>query len=255
MNSTSYRWAAAIAATAAFVLAAAAPPARAADIDEFEAGAAVVPLKDARLKIEFNATDRDIGVQLFVDAEPWKTMNVFDPEGRLIFRSTTRGSMTRQGTTELFLESGEPSLDEVALEVFLRRFPAGDYRIVGKGIKGEKLVGVARFSHNIPAGPVLVSPVEGAVVDPGQHLVVRWQPVAPPNGSPIVGYQVLVVKPTSGLAGLPKIVLDVTMPPSATAMLVPPGFLLPGSAYDWEILAIEAGGNQTLSVGHFRTSK
>lgn len=254
MHSNSYRWAAAIAATAAFVLAAAAPSARAADLDDFEIGAPVIPLKDARLKIEFNATDRDIGVQLFVDAEPWKSMNVFDPEGRLIFRSTTRGSMTRQGTTELFLESGEPSLDVVALEVFLRRFPAGDYRIVGKGIKGEKLVGVAKFSHDIPAGPVLVSPVEGAVVDPGQ-LVVSWQPVAPPNGSPIVGYQVLVVKPNSGLAGLPKIVLDVTMPPSATAMPVPAGFLLPDSAYDWEILAIEAGGNQTLSVGHFRTSK
>ena len=252
MHSTSYRWAAAIAATAAFVLTAAAPPAGAADLDQFEIGAPVIPLKDARLKIEFNATDRDIGVQLFVDAEPWKTMNVFDPEGRLIFSSNTRGSMTRQGTTELFLESGEPSLDEVALEVFLKRFPAGDYRIVGKGIKGEKLVGTARFSHNIPDGPVLVSPAEGAMVDSG-HLVIRWQPVAPPNGSPIVGYQVLVVKPNSGLAGLPKIVLDVTMPPSATAMLVPPGFLLPGSAYDWEILAIEAGGNQTLSVRHFQT--
>ncbi len=154
----------------------------------------------------------------------------------------------------MFLESGEPSLDDVPLAVFLARFPTGDYRIVGKGITGEKLVGVAKFTHDIPAGPVLVSPVEDAVVDPN-NLVVTWQSVGPANGSPIVGYQVLVVKPNTGLRALPKIILDVTMPPSATSMAVPPGFLLPDSAYEWEILAIESGGNQTLSVGHFRTPK
>lgn len=83
--------------------------------------------------------------------------------------------------------------------------------------------------------------------------VVQWEPVAAPNGSPIVGYQVLVVKPNTGIPALPKIILDVMMPPTATSMAVPPGFLLPDSTYEWEVLAIEAGGNQTLSVGAFRT--
>ena len=160
--------------------------------------------------------------------------------------------MGRQGATELFMESGEPSLDVVPLDVFLGRFPAGDYGILGRGVKGEKFVGVARFTHNIPAGPVLVSPVENATVD-STRLVVSWQPVGPANGSPIVGYQVLIVKSATGLPGLPKITLDVTMPPGATSLDVPPGFLLPGSSYTWEILAIESGGNQTLSVGHFQT--
>ena len=248
------RWAAVSAMVAAFLLAAAAPPARAQDADDEDRGAPVVPLKDARLKIEFNSTDRDVGVQLFIDADPWKSMDVFDPQGRLVFRATARGSVAKQGGTELFLESGEPSLDDVSLDVFLARFPAGDYRIVGKGIKGERLVGVAKFTHNIPRGPVLVSPMEGAVVD-RHNLVVAWQPVGPANGSPIIGYQVLVVRPDTGLRALPKIILDVMMPPSATSMAVPPGFLLPDSAYEWEILAIESGGNQTLSVGHFRTPK
>lgn len=253
MHSHAYRWAAVFAVVAAFVLAAS-TPALATDFDHGDRGAPVVPLKDARLKIEFNSTDRDAGVQLFVDADPWKFMDVFDPHGRMIFRATARGTMARQGGTELFLESGEPSLDDVPLDVFLRRFPAGDYRIVGKGIKGEKLVGVAKFTHNIPAGPVLVSPQEGAVVDP-HNLIVAWQRVGPANGSPIIGYQVLVVKPDTGLRALPKVILDVMMPPGATSMAVPPGFLLPDSAYEWEVLAIESGGNQTLSVGHFRTRK
>ena len=73
------------------------------------------------------------------------------------------------------------------------------------------------------------------------------------NGSPIVGYQVLIVKPNTGIPALPKIILDVMMPPTATSMAVPPGFLLPDSTYEWEVLAIEKGGNQTLSVGAFKT--
>ena len=254
MHVSTYRWAAVTAVVAALVLAVAAPAARATDVDDHGSGRPVVALKDARLKIEFNSTDRDVGVQLFIDADPWKSMEVFDPQGRLVFKSTARGSIAKQGGTELFMESGEPSLNDVPLDVFLARFPGGDYRIVGEGIKGEKLVGVAKFTHNIPAGPVLVSPAENAVVD-RNNLVVMWHPVGSANGSPIIGYQVLVVKPNTGLRGLPKIILDVMMPPDATSMAVPPGFLLPDSAYDWEILAIESGGNQTLTVGHFKTPK
>ena len=253
MNSHPYRWATLAAMVAASFLAATALPAWSTDF-EHEKNTPVVPLKDARLKIELNSTDRDAGVQLFIDADQWKSMDVYDPQGRLIFRATARGVMARQGGTELFIESGEPSLDDVPLEQFLKRFPAGDYRIVGKGINGEKLVGVAKFTHNIPAGPVLVSPAEDAVVDTN-NLVVRWQGVGPANGSPIIGYQVLVVRPDTGIRALPKIILDVMMPAGATSMAVPPGFLQRDSAYEWEVLAIESGGNQTLSVGHFRTLK
>ncbi len=212
----------------------------------------IVPLKDARLKIELNSTDEDVGVQVFIDADPWKSMDIFDPGGKLIFRATNQGKLAKQGGTELFLESGEPNFSEVPLAEFLRRFPQGDYRIVGRGLEGEIFIGTAKFTHNMPAGPVLTYPTEDSAVDP-HNTVVMWQQVSAANGSPIVGYQVLVVKPNTGLPGLPKIILDVMMPPTATSMAVPPGFLLPGSSYVWEVLAIERGGNQTLSVGHFRT--
>jgi hypothetical protein len=223
-------------------------------MEDEQRGRPVIPIKDARLKIELNSTDQDAGVQVFIDADPWKTMNIFDPYGRLIFKSIARGRFAKQGGTELFLESGEPNFSEVPLEEFLKRFPEGNYRMVGKGLEGEKFVGTAKFTHNIPDGPVLVSPVEDAVVDPN-NTVVEWQLVAAPNGSPIIGYQVLVVKPDTGIPALPKIILDVMMPPTATSMAVPPGFLLPDSEYEWEILAIETSGNQTLSVGHFKTSQ
>ena len=35
---------------------------------------------------------------------------------------------------------------------------------------------------------------------------------------------------------------------------MPAGFLRPGTEYEWEVLAIESGGSQTLSVGHFETA-
>ena len=38
-----------------------------------------------------------------------------------------------------------------------------------------------------------------------------------------------------------------------TSIAVPDGFLEPGTAYKWEVLAIERSGNQTLSSGSFRT--
>jgi hypothetical protein len=93
----------------------------------------------------------------------------------------------------------------------------------------------------------------GDLVDP-DDAVVEWEPVDPPNGSPIIAYQVLVVLPGTGLPALPKIALDVMMPPTATSLAVPPGFLLRDTLYEWEVLAIEEGGNQTLSSSFFQTA-
>lgn len=217
------------------------------------ATAAVIPIKDARLKIELNATDGDAGVQLFIDADPWKFMDVFDPLGNRVFTASASGRVGLQGGTELFLESAEPNFTQLSLAAFLQRFPVGDYRIQGEAITGDTLLGSARFSHNIPDAPLLLTPGEDAEVDPN-HTVVTWGAVPAVNGSPIVGYQVLVVKPNSGFAAIPKLILDITMPATATSLAIPAGFLLYGAEYEWEVLAIESGGNQTLSVGHFMTA-
>ncbi len=142
----------------------------------------IVPLKDARLKIELNSTDQDVGVQVFIDADPWKTMEIFDPRGKLVFRANNEGRLAKQGGTELFLESGEPNFSDVPLAEFLRRFPQGDYRIIGRGLEGEKFIGTAKFTHNMPAGPVLTYPTEDSVVDP-HNTVVMWQQVPAANGN------------------------------------------------------------------------
>lgn len=217
------------------------------------AAAKVVAIKDARIKFEINATDRDGGVQVFLDADQWRRMSILDPGGTEVLRATTSGRLGRQGGTELFMESAEPSFAELPLPALLRRFPEGRYRFRGVGLEGERLVGSARVTHDLPDGPRLVSPLSGDGPQPVDDTTVAWQPVAAPAGSSIIGYQVLVVQPDTGLRALPKVTLDVMMPPTATSMRVPAGFLQPGTAYEWEVLAIEAGGNQTLSSDTFTT--
>lgn len=215
----------------------------------------VVRIPDARLKFEINATDHDGGVQVFLDADQWKRMSIFDPDGRRIFTTLTDGVMAEQGGTELFLESAEPTFEDLPLRQLLARWPAGRYEFRGVGLDGESLKGSAILTHDLPDGPVLVSPIAGdGRQDPG-HTVLRWRRVPPPNGSPIIGYQVIVVEPDTGIRSLPNVTLDVMMPPTARRLRVPAGFLKPGTDYEWEVLAIERGGNQTLSSSTFVTSR
>ncbi len=214
----------------------------------------VVPLKDARLKFEVNATDSDAGVQLFVDAESWREISLFDPSGRRILTTTTEGAIAKQGGTELFLESAEPTFAQLSRARLFKRFPAGKYRIRGIGLRGERYVGSAILTHDIPAGPQLIAPLRTQPAPKPDDTTVSWKPVPAANGSPIIGYQVLVVQPASGIRALPKITLDVTMPATATSLKVPPGFLRPATKYEWEVVAIERGGNQTLSSDTFTTA-
>ena len=214
----------------------------------------VVEIDDARLKFEINATDGDGGVQVFLDAEQWKRMSIYDRKGRKILTAVTKGIMAKQGGTELFLESAEPTFDELPLKKLLERWPAGTYDFRGRGLGGEIYVGSAQLTHDLPAGPRLVSPIEGAGPQDPACTVLRWRRVPPPNGSPIIGYQVLVVEPDTGMTALPNVTLDIMLPPTARRLEVPPGFLQPDTEYEWEVLAIEEGGNQTLSSSTFTTS-
>jgi hypothetical protein len=122
-------------------------------------------IDDARLKLEINATDGDGGVQLF-------------------------------------LESAEPSFDELPLAGLLDRWPAGKYKVRGRGREGQKYVGSARLSHHLPDGPELVSSLAGDGRQDPADTVLRWRRVPPADGSPIIGYQVIVVAET-GLRALP----------------------------------------------------
>lgn len=94
------------------------------DRNEEDDPTTVVNVKDFRLKFEVNATALDAGIQVFIDADGWRELEIFDPRGERIFRSTSQGSIKEiGGGTELFLESAEPPLSEVPFTGQFELFP------------------------------------------------------------------------------------------------------------------------------------
>lgn len=218
----------------------------------------VVPLKEAKLNIEHNATDHDTGFQGAIDSEGWKELTVTGPDG-VVLQLEGRGKLRQLGLTELFFESVEPENADVPINRLLSTLPEGNYKISGTVAGSDDGItsGTALLTHNIPRGPVLLSPPEGARV-PVADLVMRWSPVTKTikgTNVKIISYQLIVEKdtpPERHMIGKPGS-LSMYLPPSVTRMTVPRGFLEPAARYDWEVLAIEESGNQTLSSGKFRT--
>ena len=223
--------------------------------------AADVPLKEAKLNIEHNATDKDTGFQGFIDSEGWRSLDVRGPGGKVLtFKG--RGALGRLGLTELFFETVEPENKDTSIKQMLAKLPEGTYRVAGAAQENGKRIGrtsgKAWLTHDIPAGPRLVSPAEGATV-PTRGVVADWKPVSRTiTGKPvkIVAYQLIIekdVEPLRHMIG--KFGLQMYLPPSTTSIDLPDGFLEPSTAYKWEVLAIERSGNQTLSSGSFRTTR
>ena len=213
--------------------------------------AAATPLEDSRMIIEFNSSAQDIGIQFFIDSEGAKSIDIYSPAGDKVYSVQAKGRLLNQGgASEMFVESAEPTLAELPLSKFFARFPAGKYRFVGVAPDGTPLLGTATFNHRIPKGPTITEPVSGGskcAKNVAIPAVIGWNPVTEGiNGQPItiVGYEVIVESDQ---------VFDVHLPGSATQITVPAEFLEPGTDYLFEVLAIAAGGNQTITEGCFST--
>jgi hypothetical protein len=206
-----------------------------------------IPFADARMIIEVNETDGDAGFQIFADAEPWRKLEVFRPDGSRIVNFQADSVLRDFGLTELFSESNEPPFDEFSLADFKALFPAGTYRFRGETTEGQLLVGSAPFSHKIPRGPKVLSPQEDSTIGRAD-AEVRWRPATQPQGVKVVRYQVIVE------GGDPSREFSVFLHHSARSVEIPEQFLARNTEYEGEVLAIEASGNQTITqVGPFRT--
>lgn len=216
-------------------------------------------LKEAKLIIEHNATDQDTGFQGFIDSEGWQKLEVSGPGG-LVLGFEGKGALGTLGITELFFETVEPGNVSVPLKDMLAKLPAGDYVMKGQRMENGKtmgeVTGVAALGHTIPAGPALLSPAEGAAVAT-EDVTMKWGAVTKSiTGDPvkIIAYQLIVERdeePHARMVG--KFALNVRFPGHVTSMQLPDGFLEAGTKYKWEVLAVEEGGNQTLSSSEFST--
>lgn len=206
----------------------------------------MIELKEAQFYIEYNNSAKDAGVQVFLDGDEWEWIEIYDPDGKKIYRVDTGNNAKQIGINELFFESSEPSFDELPFEDLLALYPEGEYKFIGKTIEGDDIKGEATFTHNVPAGSV-ISPAEGTVTDPN-NTVISWQPVTEPQGINIISYEVIVEREN------PLRVLDITnLPSSTTKVTVPAEFLEYDTYYEFEVLVKEVSGNQTITEGSFKT--
>ncbi|MGH6690310.1 MAG: hypothetical protein ACREF4_06500 [Gammaproteobacteria bacterium] len=203
--------------------------------DEFDLKATGEPFDDAEVFFEFNTTENDLGLQVFVDADGWKRLRVSDPAKRKVVDIMALSNLKELGITELRFESAEPSPAEV-----LALFPAGQYTLQGKTVDGENLLSLATLSHNFLTPPTF-SPANGQTVNPAS-TVVTW------NAPGAVRVEVIIEDANANR------VFDVIVPGSTTSLNVPPQFLASGMTWVIEILAIGANGNRTIAESTFVTS-
>ena len=131
-------------------------------------------LADAKLLIEHNSTDEDTGFQGFGDADPYNSLSITDPQGVVIVTVTALGGFRDFGLTELFFETSEPENAEVPIDDIVERLVEGTYTFTGDLVEDGSASLTTVFSHDIPAGPELISPQADAEgVDP-TNTVISW---------------------------------------------------------------------------------
>ena len=222
-------------------------------------------IASAKLIIEYNATDEDIGVHGGFDDHGWKRLCVFDPTGRLVLEVGPRGQLHDLTMAGIFFESREPPASEFSFADLEAAFPEGEYTVRGENFDGTVLVGSATFTHDVPAAPEITSPElaeepEGTDPNPVSlaDLVIQWDQVTQTVGGgsvDITGYEVIITKDVEDDPnGFSRPTYDVHLPATADHLAVPLEFLEHDTVYELEVLALEASGNQTISVGFFKTA-
>jgi len=233
---------------------------------------AAEPFKITNIHFETNASACDMGIQISFDTEGVTEGSVKDPNGQIVYQfGGVGGPGVTHDITEGFQERVEPQITdlrralgcerevdepEIVLADLLSAWPAGKYIFKSSG-EGTNFSGVAFLSHKVPAGPEILAPEDGAIVPSDQNLLIRWRkvtgPIIPELGPvSIVGYHVVVADATTPEPLRPGKIpaqLDIDVPKGALSLLVPKQFLQANRIYEFEILATEAGGNQTISEG------
>lgn len=240
-----------------------------ADVEEFE---------EAKVIVEINATDGDVGFHALADADEWRFLKLTDPNGDKLLTMRARKGLRKQGLAEQFFESAEPLCEPdpeepdervVTLAEFVERFPAGAYRFVAVSLEGDLFISDRELTYNLPAAPD-ISLTEDMPF-PANDVVIMWEPgddlgeschdhslvndgiIADPAGVPVIGWEVVVEVDEDEA---PERVFSAQVPPEQTFVSVPSDFLqqfldLGFTEFKFEVGAIEESGNQTFSEGSF----
>lgn len=223
-----------------------------------------VDLSTAKLFVEYNATDDDLGVHGAFDSDGYSELCVYDPNGTLVLPVKPQGQLQDLTISGIFFESREPPASEFSFADLEAKFPEGQYEANGTTFDGKGLTGAATFTHDVPAAPTVLSPklaedeedTSDAVVST-DDLVIEWEDVTETvsgGAVTITGYEVIITKvEAEDPHGFSQPTFDVHVPADRNALTVSAEFLEPDTVYELEVLAIEESGNQTITSGFFQT--
>ena len=226
-----------------------------------------IPFDEAELFFELNDTDGDLGIHSLIDGGPWKRLEIEDPRERKMLNVFVEGRLRRQGLTEFFFESAEPTFDELPPRKFFRRFPAGIYEIEGKTLEGDELESEVELTHKMPAPPVptineLPMAMQCDDEEPDYDVTVVSAPVTiawpavtlshpdlgvdPQESVTIHNYEVVIeVDLDLGDGEEFTSKLSFILPPYETSITIPAEFIALGEEFKYEVLAREESFNQT----------
>ncbi|MDX1508241.1 MAG: hypothetical protein R3358_08170 [Woeseiaceae bacterium] len=226
-----------------------------------------IPFDVAEIFFELNNTDGDLGIHALIDGEPWKRLRIEDANERKYLNVFVRSKLRKQGLTEFFFESAEPTFDELSPEEFFARFPEGTYEVEGRTLEGDELESETEVSHAMPAPPAAYVNGESMAVqcddeEPGYDatetsapVTISWDPVTSthpslgfPQGSDdieIYNYEVVVETELEIDGEEFTTVFSALIPPDVTSLTIPAEFLAQGDEFKYEVLARESSWNQT----------
>ena len=185
-------------------------------------------VEDQDSEVIFEAIGGDVGLA---------TLKVVAPDGRTVVDFKAPDS--KQGMRHVHLESPEPK-DKDAIR---KDFPEGTYRFVGGTTAGRTLQGETRLSHKLPEAASLVQPQPDATNVPVKGMQIRWRPV-----KNVAKWLVVIEHESTGND------FSINLPASATALVVPDGFLAPGRKYKLGISTVANDGNSTVIETDFTTA-
>ena len=189
--------------------------------------------EEAHIFFELNNTDGDLGLHAKIDGDPYKRLKLECGNGRKkkLLEVKVKGGLRKQGLTELFFESAEPTFDELTPEEFFERFPEGDCVVKGVTLDGEKVETETSITHLMPAPavttvnglPAAVSCDAEELPEVSEPITIAWAEVT--DSHPLLGrtgetievinYQVVVEIDESPFH------VSVILPPSARSFIVP----------------------------------
>lgn len=211
------------------------------------------PFGEAELYFELNHSASDLGIHSSIDGGAYNELEIYSPKKQTTLRLSASRTLARQGLTQLFWESAEPTFDQLSPPAFFNRFPEGKYRIKAESNGGGKLTATVNLSHVMaaPASNITVSGVPAAVNCDAPNLplvsapvVIEWDPVV--TSHPTVGKAgPVTISRYEFFTEQGVVKFGVTLLPTTTSFQVPPEVLTTGGQFKFEIIARTSTGNNT----------